>query len=183
MVYIYEKIRDYSNVAKSKIHYAEGDKNYGMSQIELMQKQMGETLQKLVEGLAQVAQAVAQPYEQGSGREVRKRMRCWYHENENHDISSCKGFASLDSQSKINLVRKNGACFSCLRSGHVSRRCNEQRRCDQLNNNQQRCGKMHHPTLHVAHVEGISFHNSVNLLNDSGQRGKVLLMVTEIDCR
>ena len=48
MEYIDEEIRDYSNVAKSKIHYAEGDKNYGMSQIELMQKQMGETLQKVV---------------------------------------------------------------------------------------------------------------------------------------
>ena len=49
--------------------------------------------------------------------------KCWLHKSDNHEISICSTFLSMDNKTKIETLRKNGACYICLNAGHLSRNC------------------------------------------------------------
>ena len=78
------------------------------------------------------------------------------------------------------MLRKNGGCFSCVKIGHLSRQCNNRMPCDISNNGYQRCGQMHHRSLHTAHVDEILFHNSVQIINNDRVNYGILLMISSL---
>ena len=52
------------------------------------------------------------------------KQRCWIHlTNGDHPIWRCRVFASKSPSEKVDLVRKNNACFACLEVGHVAKGC------------------------------------------------------------
>lgn len=42
---------------------------------------------------------------------------------------------------------------------------------------------MHHRSLHTAHVDGISFHNSAQIINNDKANDGVLLMISSVSCK
>ncbi|CAC5386479.1 unnamed protein product [Mytilus coruscus] len=55
--------------------------------------------------------------------------------------------------------------------------------CDIQNELHQTCGKIHHKNLHTAHIDGISFHNSTQVINDDKNKNGVLLMISSVQCK
>jgi hypothetical protein len=165
--------------------------------VNTLQMQMQENqnmMKQVVEGLTQVVQMVSHSNNRtsfnrfgqdrsSSNNRGFERMKCWYHKSDAHEIGDCSIFAKLDSQTKIDMLRKTGGCFSCLKIGHLSRQCNKRMPCDISDNGYQRCGRMHHRSLHTAHVDGISFHNSAQIINNDKANDGVLLMISSVSCK
>lgn len=63
--------------------------------------------------------------------------------NHDHNIQSCETFKKATYDEKVNIVRKNGLCFNCSRSGHMVSSCRAGR-CP-------KCQRRHHVILHPAH--------------------------------
>ena len=85
------------------------------------------------------------------------KQRCWIHlTSGDHPIWHCRVFASKSPSEKVDLVRKNNACFALLELGHVSKGCKQNFKCKEEN-----CGLGHHQSLHEAHASGVVFHSSV----------------------
>ena len=74
--------------------------------------------------------------------------RCWYHNEYTHTIQNCLTFASLDVKDKFELINKYGACYCCLKLGHISKNCLERVTCIMGNNKV--CGRFHHPLIHTS---------------------------------
>ena len=55
-----------------------------------------------------------------------------------HSSNSCGVVTSIDSRKQI--LRKSGRCFSCLRKGHISRECRSVNKCP-------KCGGRHHSSI------------------------------------
>jgi hypothetical protein len=49
-----------------------------------------------------------------------------------------------------------------------------------LNNLATLCGRMHHRSLHTAHVDEILFHNSVQIINNDRVNYGILLMISSL---
>ena len=113
----------------------------------------------------------------GQGRRVQK---CWYHDSETHEINECTEFAQLPLKDKLELAREKRACFSCLKTGHQSRRCNKKVRCMLKTGNNQDCTFFHHKFLHEDRVEGTSTH--VASSNIIPRNVRALLMVSRVSC-
>ena len=85
-----------------------------------------------------------------------KKQKCWIHmSNGDHPIWCCRVFENKSPSKKVDLVRKNNACFACLEIGHVAKNCKHNFRCKHDN-----CGLEHHQLLREAHASGIVFHSS-----------------------
>ena len=85
-----------------------------------------------------------------------KKQKFWIHlSNGDHPIWRCRVFENKSPSEKVDLVRKNNACFACLEIGHVAKNCKRNFRCKHDN-----CGLEHHQLLHEAHASGIVFHSS-----------------------
>ena len=82
------------------------------------------------------------------------KHQCWLHvDSTDHPIWACRTFQNKSAKEKIELVRKNNACFACLAQGHQTSNCNRGFKCPETN-----CGLIHHKLLHEAYSQGISFH-------------------------
>ena len=57
----------------------------------------------------------------------------------NHKIENCFKFKKLNMVEKLDIVKDNKLCFSCLKTGHFSKDCKSQ--CD-------KCKRRHHTLLH-----------------------------------
>ena len=167
-----EASRKEVNIAKVDDTDESIDEKQGI--INALQQQMREnqiTLNKVVDGLSLVSQAISTGYsKRNDDQHIRKH--CWYHGVDNHLIYDCSGYKGLDGRGKFESVRKNGACFNCLKRGHISRNCLERKLCDVVGTNGQMCGRYHHPILHP--IEGLSLHNSN--INSKG----VMLMINQV---
>ena len=85
----------------------------------------------------------------------RKFPWCWLHPDiSDHPIWRCRIFEGKQPHERVQLVRTNQACFSCLQKGHYSRNCQLNFMCKEKG-----CNLSHHQLLHEAHALGISFHN------------------------
>ena len=83
-----------------------------------------------------------------------KKQRCWIHQvNGDHPIWRCRIFEGKSPTEKIELVRKNNACFACLEIGHTATNCKRGFKCKQND-----CSLPHHQLLHEARATGIVFH-------------------------
>ena len=74
---------------------------------------------------------------------------CWFHGTASHSILECSGFQNLDNDSKYELLRNNRVCFICLRKGHFSSDCINRELCNVKGENNEACGRPHHPILHT----------------------------------
>ena len=65
-----------------------------------------------------------------------------------HELASCPDFQSKDLQNHWDIVKHNGLCHVCLRSGHYRGKCESPKFC--------RCGsdKRHHKLLHNSRYIG-----------------------------
>ena len=55
---------------------------------------------------------------------------------------------------KIEVVKGNPLCFTCLEAGHRSVNCRLRKKCGV-----DKCTKLHHNFLHQGSVEGFNFHS------------------------
>ena len=85
----------------------------------------------------------------------------------------------MSPEDKILFVKEKRACWSCLKSGHRSMNCKLRERCGNDG-----CLKFHHPSLHLAHLQGIAFHMPSTRRGDTRQDschvGPCLLQVMKI---
>ena len=63
-----------------------------------------------------------------------------------HVVPHCPEFAALPLSERAAAVRQHGLCWSCLRSGHVARKCPSKQKCTAASD----CAGWHHPLLHGA---------------------------------
>ncbi len=99
-------------------------------------------IKTLATSIVPPSSAVPQPWLPIDGKQSTwKQKPCNYCRNLNHLIASCESFKSKSIEFKMNFVRENGLCFSCLRFGHSSRQCRNMKTCFT-------CNRHHHTTLH-----------------------------------
>ena len=110
-----------------------------------------------------------------------QRNKCCFHNSDNHEITECAGFTAQNNKIKVELIKRNVVCFSCLKAGQFARNWSERKQCELLlQDGKNICGKYHHSTLHMEFVEGFAFHSSRQLANKHQNHNKVLLMVNSI---
>ena len=62
------------------------------------------------------------------------KQRCWIHlTNGDHPIWHCRFFAIKSPSEKVDLVRKNNACFACLEVGHIAKGRKQNFKCKEEN--------------------------------------------------
>lgn len=148
------------------------------NELSVQMKQNQEILQKVVDGLAHISDIVCQgnqlPHNTRMSR-MNSQKLCWYHDTDSHDINHCWTFNRMDVNSKIDCLRKNRACFICLRIGHISKGCPNRKGCEH-------CGKMHLSTLHQGEPQN-KVNNCLQLVNGEQSGETVVLMVSEVRCK
>lgn len=82
---------------------------------------------------------------------TRTEYQCWMcNSNDGHWTDQCKKFMSKSQEERVQLVRDNYACFSCLKKASQEHRmstCKRKRRCTE-NIDGDQCKSYHHPLLH-----------------------------------
>ena len=79
--------------------------------------------------------------------------QCWFHKSNGHDIQRCSQFARLSDETKLQALKENNICFSCLNLGHTSKYCPRKIFCEiWVEARGRKCGRVHHPLLHDAFV-------------------------------
>lgn len=58
-----------------------------------------------------------------------------------HDFDSCRTFLNKTISDRKEFARSKNLCVACLRSGHISRKCNRRKRC-------KICSKLHPTSFH-----------------------------------
>ena len=174
MEYIQSEVR---SDQKARIHHvAESTHSTASDELCSQLKQNQEVLQKVVKELSHISEIVSKGNQapRRFGR-VSPTKRCWYHDSNSHDIIQCYAFNGLDVNTRIDLLKKNRGCFSCLRSGHLSRNCPDKHSCDH-------CGEPHHTSLHLEDGHG-NVHNIMHIVNGEQSGKGVLLMISEVPCK
>ena len=107
---------------------------------------------------------------------------CWIHKTESHPIQQCNSVINASHEDKLRFLRQNGACFNCLKQGHIAASCITANQCDKLNHLRQRCGKRHHPYLHLDQLpaKDLTARNSIHISNNKKKEN--LLAVSHIRC-
>ena len=106
---------------------------------------------------------------------------CWIHKTYSHPIDKCNVFLRYSHEEKLQNLRQCGACFYCLQRGHIAAACPIINQCGQLNKFNQKCGKRHHPCLHIDHQSiNMSTDNAVNMTKN--KRQETLLAVSHVRC-
>ena len=59
-----------------------------------------------------------------------------------HDLEMCEDMLQKSVKERLELIKKGGQCFGCLKYGHNSRQCRNQKTCG-------KCGARHPTLLHV----------------------------------
>ena len=59
-----------------------------------------------------------------------------------HDPDRCKIMMQKSTKEKLELIKKSGQCFGCLKYGHSSRQCRKRKTCE-------KCGARHPTLLHA----------------------------------
>ena len=109
-----------------------------------------------------------------------ENFRCWIHRSDTHPVWACRAYEEKSPEEKVELVRENNACWSCLRQGHKVSVCRYKRKCEIDN-----CKMFHHRTLHEADViDNSNAHTSQNSTSGSNQTvaqvGLCLIQLMEI---
>lgn len=60
-----------------------------------------------------------------------------------HDITTCRQFKELSREDRLELLKRERACFCCLKGQHISTFCQQKKKCGI-----EGCKWLHHPLLH-----------------------------------
>ena len=73
---------------------------------------------------------------------------CIIHNSSTHELAECMNFKRMNHVQRLDFIRKNRMCFSCLSLGHFSAQCRNRKVCNIRDNNGNLCNKNHHPIMH-----------------------------------
>ncbi|XP_065178343.1 uncharacterized protein LOC135808982 [Sycon ciliatum] len=90
-----------------------------------------------------------------------------------HALSKCSTFTKLGQKARFELVKRHRLCFSCLASGHATRKCGSRKQCSEPD-----CKYHHHVLLH----KGKAAEKPVDTCGHTGIPGatRVLLRVLPV---
>lgn len=108
--------------------------------------------------------------------EKKSRTRCWIHNSDSHSTQECSVFKQKSADERLQLVKEQRACWSCLKVGHRSADCRFRKKCDEDG-----CTHFHHPVLHECHVLGLTFHAGTRTEAQSNELGACLLQLMKIE--
>ncbi|XP_063970046.1 uncharacterized protein LOC129255891 [Lytechinus pictus] len=77
-------------------------------------------------------------------------FKCWLCMTSDHWTDQCKKLLSMTQSDRLNVAKKNQACFSCLKKAgkdHRMNTCKRRKQCSEVTGGQQ-CRYFHHPLLH-----------------------------------
>ncbi|KAK3896107.1 hypothetical protein Pcinc_000205 [Petrolisthes cinctipes] len=159
-------VRVTDNASKARVHATSFDSEpesltTAVTKLQGKQEKIEECMINLTKQMSTLAENI-QRTETG----VKNSSECWYHGTNAHDITKCSGFQRLANNDKMDAVRQMGACFRCLRLGHVGRQCTRSVSCSE-------CGRNHHWMIHSC-LSKPEAHASSNVLSWS----KALLMIS-----
>lgn len=93
---------------------------------------------------------VSQPVSNQGTKEQKVFYKCWLCKETSHWIDQCRKFLGMTQEERLQLVRENRACFSCLKkTEHRMSNCKRKRQCSETNAGG-RCQSFHHPLLHAS---------------------------------
>ena len=116
---------------------------------------------------------------------------CYVHNTSNHDFIFCNTFKYFDNVMKLDVIKRNGLCFSCLTPGHMSNVCTLRKPCTVIGPTGN-CNKSHHPILHDIFKVNISNTSQLNAQNNNDLSGRfgntissndVLLSIGTVYCK
>ena len=166
--YMDSDVRVADNTSKARVHTTNFDSKPEslitvVTELQNKQEEMEECLISLTKQMTTLAKNV-----QGAQARVKSSSKCWYHGVNTHNIAQCTGFQRLANNDKMDAVRQMGACFRCLRLGHVGYQCTQNVLCSE-------CGRNHHWMLHSC-LSKPEAHASNNLQSWNN----VLLMISSV---
>ena len=107
---------------------------------------------------------------------------CWIHKTDSHSINKCNVFLNSSHEEKLRYLRQNGACYNCLKQGHIATSCSFANQCEKINQLQQKCGKRHHPALHLEQSPVSSFTRSSASHMAGNKMQEAILAVSHVFC-
>ncbi|XP_030843375.1 uncharacterized protein LOC580152 [Strongylocentrotus purpuratus] len=97
--------------------------------------------------------------------------RCWICKTGDHWVDQCKKFTSKTARERLQFVKDQHACFSCLKKAgrnHSMATCRRRQQCPEMRDGK-RCNYFHHPLLHFD-SEGATGRSTVGVAAvDSGE--------------
>ena len=165
--YMNEEVRTDTSKVKPKVHCADiSTEEYPSDTknvlVNLLENQ-NQLMQMITKGFSKES-AMKKP-DSSSHFNSNQRFQCWFHKSNGHSIDDCTAFASASNDEKTSAIKGNGACFCCLKVGHISRNCSQKQQCGELDQNNLPCSRFHHKLLHGAHASGHVFHNAIHVVN------------------
>ena len=164
--------------ADSEVMEGNSDMTSTIHKLKQEQSEMRQCLNQLtqsIQSLGKERKDSEVPWYRGS--------RCWLHDSNTHTIHNCKEFKEMNSSEKMEAIKYNHVCFSCLNGNHISKRCQSKRPCNINTTEGFKCNKFHHPLLHDAYIEGLMFHMSLSGKYENRVRDKALLMMSKVYSR
>ena len=88
--------------------------------------------------------------------EVKGNQSCFLHNMNKHSMENRKTYQGKTYEERMNIIKGENACWSCLRVGHRMTECWNKRQCG-VND----CDRNYHASLHNASVSGHTYHSSL----------------------
>ena len=107
---------------------------------------------------------------------------CFVHQTAAHDFSDGLNFKRMNKISKMECLKRNRICFSCLESGHVSSYCNNRNTCKFINQMGHICGKNHHTLLHDVFFINNFFISQQTSVTQMSKLNSVILPIGIVKC-
>ena len=105
---------------------------------------------------------------------------CWIHNTPGHSIEQCKVFEYLNNGQKVNIMKKHGVCFKCIKRGHMSNECRQPPTCYAKDSQGNLCNEQHHIKLHGVFDSSLEKRASVHSTGNID--GNVMLPVQRVRC-
>ena len=102
-------------------------------------------------------------------------FHCLIHKNAKHGTTDCDAFLNKSIDERIEIVKDNNACWSCLKIGHQSAWCWYRKKCPESE-----CNMYHDILLHKDQTEGTALHANPSDLQNSVNSKSCLLQLMKI---